>query len=200
MYFVVATTAATSCDWYMTVWVGSTICLSPARVGIQWRPAFSRSAPVMTARTPGILSASVASMPLIVAWAYGLRTMSSHSWPGRFTSSMYSPWPRIIRGSSLRLTEWPMPPISGVVRGAACVVISAPSAGRGRFGGDHLAIDRFRGDDWGGLGCRQFSGGLLDRLDDVHVAGAATQVAADALADLGFVRVRVVCEEPGSLH
>ena len=69
--------------WYMTVSVGSTICLSPARVGIQCRPAFSRSAPVMTARTPGILSASVASMPLIVAWAYGLRTMSSQSLPGR---------------------------------------------------------------------------------------------------------------------
>ena len=125
MYLVVATTAATSCAWYMTVSVGSTICLSPARVGIQCRPAFSRSAPVMTASTPGILSASVASMPLIVACAYGLRTMSSHSWPGRFTSSMYSPWPRIIRGSSLRLTEWPMPPISALVRRGASVVISS---------------------------------------------------------------------------
>ena len=126
MYLVVATTAATSWAWYMTVSVGSTICLSPARVGIQWRPAFSRSAPVMTARTPGILSASVASMPLIVACAYGLRTMSSQSWPGRLTSSMYSPWPRMKRGSSLRLTEWPMPPISALVRGvAASVVISS---------------------------------------------------------------------------
>ncbi len=28
---------------------------------------------------------------------------------------MYSPWPRMNRGSSLRLTEWPMPPTSGVV-------------------------------------------------------------------------------------
>ena len=77
----------------------------------------------MTASTPGILSASVASMPLIVAWAYGLRTMSSQSWPGRLTSSMYSPWPRIMRGSSLRLTEWPMPPISALVRGAAASVV-----------------------------------------------------------------------------
>ena len=125
MYFVVATTAATSCAWYMTVSVGRTICLSPASVGIQWRPAFSRSAPVITARTPGILRASVASIPLIVAWAYGLRTMSSHSWPGRLTSSMYSPWPRMKRGSSLRLTEWPMPPISALVRGWVSIVISS---------------------------------------------------------------------------
>jgi hypothetical protein len=27
--------------WYMTSSTGSTICLSPARVGIQWSPAFS---------------------------------------------------------------------------------------------------------------------------------------------------------------
>ena len=77
----------------------------------------------MTAGTPGIFSASVASMDLIFAWAYGLRTMSSHSWPGRLTSSMYSPRPRMMRGSSLRLTEWPMPPMAALVRGSASVVI-----------------------------------------------------------------------------
>ncbi len=58
-----------------------------------------------TAATPGIFSASEASIDLILAWAYGLRTMSSQSMPGRLTSSMYSPWPRMKRGSSLRLTE-----------------------------------------------------------------------------------------------
>src|SRR3954454_23937647 len=188
MYFVVATTAATSCDWYMTVSVGSTICLSPASVGIQWRPAFSRSPPVMTASTPGILSASVASMPLIVAWAYGLRTMSSQSWPGRFTSSMYSPAPRMKRGSSLRLTEWPMPPISGLVRswwGASSVVISSSSrsAGRGRCGRDVRAFGGRGGDLGRGFALAEGSGRLLDRLDDVDVAGAATQVAADPVAD-----------------
>ena len=115
MYLVVATIAQTSWAWYMTVSVGRTICLSPASVGIQWRPAFSRSAPVITASTPGIFRASDASIPLIVAWAYGLRTMSIQSIPGRLTSSMYSPLPRMKRGSSLRLTEWPMPPTSGVV-------------------------------------------------------------------------------------
>ena len=95
----------------------------------------SRSLPVMTASTPGILSASLASMLLIVAWAYGLRTMSSQSWPGRLTSSMYSPWPRMKRGSSLRLTEWPMPPISKVVRGSCCLgghLVTPRSTGRDR--------------------------------------------------------------------
>src|SRR6476619_2999582 len=196
-------TAATSCDWYMTVSTGSTICMSPASVGIQCSLYPSRSLPVTTAATPGILSASLASIDLIVACAYGLRTMSSQSWPGRLTSSMYSPLPRMKRGSSLRLTEWPMPPISGLVRSSrsiSVVMTSLSSAGRGRFGGDLLAIDRLGGDDWGGLGCREFSGGLLDRLDDVHVARATTEVAADALPDLGFVGVRVLGQEPGGLH
>src|ERR1700755_2662173 len=162
----VATPAATSCAWYMTVVVGSTICLSPARVGIQWRPAFSRSAPVITAATPGTFKASLASMPVIFAWAYGLRTMSSHSWPGRLTSSMYSPLPRMNRGSSLRLTEWPMPPISGLVRGCSSGVIAAPPRSSGR--------DRRAGLGLGGG--RHLGGRLLDRLHDVHVAGTATEV------------------------
>ncbi len=38
---------------------------------------------------------------------------------------MYSPAPRMNRGSSLRLIEWPMPPTSGVVRGVVSVVISS---------------------------------------------------------------------------
>src|SRR4026207_2057916 len=105
--------------------------------------------------------------------------MSSQSWPGRLTSSIYSPSPRMKRGGSAQLTEWPMPPISGLVRSSrsVSVVMSVlPSAGAGGFGGDLLAIDRLGGDDWGGLGGREFSGGLLDRLDDVYVAGTATQV------------------------
>jgi hypothetical protein len=55
--------------WYMTVSVGRTICLSPARVGIQWSPAASRSLPVMTASTPGMASAADVSMDRILAWA-----------------------------------------------------------------------------------------------------------------------------------
>ena len=170
----------------MTVCVGSTICLSPASVGIQCSPAFSRSAPVMTARTPGILSASEASMHLILAWAYGLRTMSSHSMPGSTTSSMYSPAPRMNRGSSLRLTEWPMPPTSGVVRSWLSVVMSRSPAQPPRPS-PRLPGLRSGGHDRGRLGLAQLAGRLLDRLDDVHVAGAAAEVAADALADLPLV-------------
>src|SRR6476659_2126854 len=187
----------------MTVSTGSTICTSPANVGIQCSLYPSRSLPVTTAATPGIFSASLASIDLIVACAYGLRTMSSQSCPGRLTSSMYSPLPRMKRGSSLRLTEWPMPPISGLVRSSrsvSVVMTSLSSAGRGRFGRDRLAVDRLSGDDRGGLGGREFSGGLLDRLDDVHVASATTEIAADALPDLGFVGVRVLAEQPRRLH
>src|SRR5207342_2262445 len=117
--------------------------------------------------------------------------MSSQSWPGRLTSSMYSPWPRMNRGSSLRLTEWPMPPISALVRGPASVVIfitprstgrDRRAAGLGLGGGAHLGR------------------GLLDGLHDVHVARAAAQVATDPPADLLLRAVRVLAQEPGGLH
>ncbi len=62
-------------------------------------------------------------MDLIVAWAYGLRTMSIQTMLGRTTSSMYSPWPRMKRGSSLRFIEWPMPETSAVVVGACASVV-----------------------------------------------------------------------------
>src|SRR3972149_1294164 len=54
--------------------------------------------------------------------------------------------------------------------------------GRGLGGSPHLAC------------------GLLDRLDDVDVAGAATEIAADPLADLRLGRVGVLGEERGGLH
>ena len=38
---------------------------------------------------------------------------------------MYSPSPRMKRGSSLRLTEWPMPPTAAVVWGVSWTVASA---------------------------------------------------------------------------
>ena len=41
---------------------------------------------------------------------------------------------------------------------------------------------------------------LLDRLDDVHVARAAAEVAADPLADLVLGGIRVLLEQPGGLH
>ncbi len=62
-------TAATSCAWYMTRSVGSTICVSDISVGIQCSLYCSSVAPVITASTPGIFSAFSESMLLIFAWA-----------------------------------------------------------------------------------------------------------------------------------
>src|ERR1019366_2418274 len=81
-----------------------------------------------------------------------------------------------------------MPPTSGVVWSGVSVVIaiSPPSTGGGRFGrrsrGPHLR------------------GRLLDRLDDVHVTGAAAEVPADPLPDLVVRRVRLLFQQPGRLH
>ena len=130
--------------------------------------------------------------------------MSSHSWPGRLTSSMYSPAPRMKRGSSLRLTEWPMPPISGLVRSSrsiSVVIVVAPAqpaaAGSAETSWPSTVSAATTGAD---SRSRSVAGGLLDRLDDVHVAGAAAEVAADPLADLRLGRVGVLAEQPGGLH
>src|SRR2546421_9830064 len=87
-YRVSATTTATSCDWYTTWSVGNTIWVSLISGGMRARPAASRSLPVTTATTPGTLSACEPSILVIMACAYGLRTMSMNSMPGNFTSSM----------------------------------------------------------------------------------------------------------------
>src|SRR3954447_26166010 len=90
-----------------------------------------------------------------------------------------------------------MPPTSGVVCGWCGSIVSAviarPSTGRGR-------IDRRCRDDVGAVGGTEGSGRLLDRFDDVHVARAAAEVAADPLADLAIGRLRVLRQEPGGLH
>ncbi len=82
-----AITAATSCAWYITFSVGSTICVSDMRVGIQCRLYLASVAPSITASTPGTLSAFSVLMDLIFACANGLRTMSMCSMPGSTTSS-----------------------------------------------------------------------------------------------------------------
>ena len=43
-------------------------------------------------------------------------------------------------------------------------------------------------------------GGVLDRLDDVHVSGAAAEIPGDGLADLGFAGVRIAFEQRGPGH
>src|SRR5216683_2911296 len=97
--------------------------------------------------------------------------------PGRVMSSMYRPCPVMRRGSSRR---WILAPIMVVT------AMSAPPRGglRGR------------------LGCRAAHGGgrRLHRLDDVHVARAAAEVALEAFANLVIGRVRVLLEQVGRSH
>src|SRR2546422_5177322 len=69
MYRSVAITAATSCAWYITFSVGRTICVSDMRVGIQCRLYLASVSPVITASTPGIFNALLASIDLIFACA-----------------------------------------------------------------------------------------------------------------------------------
>ena len=71
-----AITAATSCAWYITRSVGSTICVSDEIVGIQCRLYLASVSPVITASTPGIFMARSVLIDLIFACAWGLRTMS----------------------------------------------------------------------------------------------------------------------------
>src|SRR5437773_11728854 len=91
--------------------------------------------------------------------------------PGSFTSSTYLPLPRMKRASSLRLTLWPLPPIS------TAISLRLPFRG---------LAHRL---------CR-----VVDRLHDVHVAGAAAEVPGDGLADLHLGRLRVRGEERDGRH
>src|SRR5215467_9624288 len=77
------------------------------------------------------------------------------------------------RGSSLRFIEWPMPQILASVLGVMSPMV-APLA--------------------------HFLGGVLHRLDDVDVAGAAAQVARDRLADLLLARILVARKERARGH
>jgi len=56
--------------------LAATIWRVDEMVGIQCRLYFASVSPVMTASTPGILSAASELIDLILACAYGLRTMS----------------------------------------------------------------------------------------------------------------------------
>src|SRR5215468_4885141 len=75
------------------------------------------------------------------------------------------------RGSSLRFIECPMPPTCGLVLGA--FIASLPGQPLGR---------------------------VPDRLHDVDVPGAATEVAGDGLANLRLARVRISREERAAGH
>src|SRR6185436_13785841 len=43
-------------------------------------------------------------------------------------------------------------------------------------------------------------GGILHRLDDLHIAGAAADVAAERFHDLVVARMRIGAQQPGGRH
>ena len=83
-------------------------CAPPRLIVSPGLPMLSSTAPsstssaVMTASTPGMASASVASMRSMRAWACGLRTMAACAISGRVMSAMNVPPPRSRRSSSKR--------------------------------------------------------------------------------------------------
>src|SRR2546426_9265680 len=74
------------------------------RIGLQ---TFAASSPVMTRRTPGILSASRTSTDLMRACACWLRTKATLTVSGSLTSSTYWARPSRYFGSSSRFTDAP---------------------------------------------------------------------------------------------
>src|SRR5690349_466280 len=114
--------------------------------------------------------------------------------PGRTKSSIYRPWPRMKRGSSLRFIEWPMPQILASVLGSliACLLERLLIRSPGGFeGGMYPPSPNL---------LAHLLGSVLHGLDDVHVAGTAAQIARDRLADLLFARVLVRGEERARGH
>src|ERR1041384_5300962 len=104
------------------------------------------------------------------------------------------------RGSSLRFIRWPMPhTLAGVVtRTSSEVSIFADVPdGAGALcsvrSGRCVAMS-------GSLSRADLLGGVLDGFDDLVVAGAAAQVARDAVADLGLARLRVAGEQRARRH
>src|SRR6185295_3761447 len=77
----------------------------------------------------------------------------------------------MMRGSSLRFMEWPMPQTSAEVR-RGCMAPPLLT----RVGAQLL--------------CR-----VLNGFDNVDVAGAAAEVAGDRLADLRFARIGILLQE-----
>ena len=119
----------------------------------------SRSAAVNTADTPGMAAAAAVSMPLIRAWAYGLRTTSIQTMPG-----------------SGHVVHEPAVP------GEELGVLLAQDRGSDEAFGD-LAI---RTPPRRGPGLHRLGRGQ-DGLHDVLVAGAPAEVALEADADGGLV-------------
>src|ERR687893_2843156 len=178
------------------------------------------SRPVRTATTPGASCAALVSIELIFACATGLRTTARCNIPGSTMLSVQVVRPVISRASSLRRRALPTSRSGASVVGrsstavivpprwrssARCPTVLCPllsSRARSRLT-DHVrsgrGVDVGRGDVPVG-GAAHLTGGLLHRADDVLVAGAAAEVALDALADLVLARVGVVVHQVDRGH
>src|SRR5581483_443623 len=162
-----------------------------------------------TAWTPGIASASATSISTIRACACGLRTVWPQSIPAACRSLAYWNSPVVFGTPSARRTLSPTRPRSSW-RGRVVVVASPAGIDRLTFGSlseptrhecpARLAVG-------GGPGCpkrsaRRFA--LISshpprrephRVEDLLVAGAATEVAGQGLANLVLTRVRATLEQ-----
>src|SRR5215472_5697738 len=87
---------------------------------------------VITARTPPIASAGVASIARMRACATGLRRIAACSRPSRVRSATYCPRPRRKRRSSIRRTGLPMYRLTRVNAGAARKGVLALTGSRNR--------------------------------------------------------------------
>src|SRR5687767_4847154 len=168
-----------------------------------------KSWPVKTPITPGIDAAWLASIDLILAWAYGERSRAAWANPGSLTSSKYAPAPVIRRGSSRRLSGCPTIFVGAAATAStirdllsrderretrdesqgpparnARVATRAEHGNRaGPFSCLSSLVSRLPG------GTLHLLGGVLDGADDVLVAGAPAEVALQGVPDLGLGRV-----------
>src|SRR5262244_1091031 len=132
------------------------------------------SAAVMTALTPGNARARLVSMLTMRACACGLRRSLACKSPRGLRSATYWTWPVTFSGPSGRGMASPTPFTSRVV----FIVV---------------AMDRGLP---GGRGARHFG----DRGQHLRVAGAAAEVAGDAVADLFLGRMRILVEQRRRRH
>ena len=159
-------------------------------VGIQARPAASRSLPVMTASTPGIASAAEASM----LDDLGVGVRAAHDVEVEHARQLDVVDVVALAAHEARVFLAPDPVADALSRSAPCYVIESQSrshrlrAGRRRSRAALAAAAAATAHASFAAAC------WIDR-DDVDVAGAAAEVAGDRLADLCLARVGVLVQQ-----
>src|ERR671914_982292 len=143
-------------------------------------------------------------MEAMRACACGERTKWTYAIPWRRTSSTKTPSPCTSRWSSLRGTFVPIQPTSSsvVIARSGVIVVSLMAHSRHAFRvrsghgqGQTLVVSKEA------ASCLDLAPrGARDRLDDVHVARAAADIALDRLPDLVLCRLRIRVEEVLGAH